>query len=137
MIDCLCFLCFFSFFKSYSKKVDFIKKWLVKYSHYAINITLLPTQNCFQRQTENKRYILLRINPSICRTLFFIIIASFQGLSSLFYNLQEIPVVQRLGLHRGMSLIPGREPRYYGQCGTDKKNKRKLSVLVVSNITER
>lgn len=94
MIGCLCFLSFFFFFKSYSKKVDCIKKWLVKYSHYAINITLLPTQNCFQRQTENKRYILLRINPSICRTLFFIIIASFQGLPLLFYNLQKISCEQ-------------------------------------------
>ena len=51
----------FFFFKSYSKKVDFIKKWLVTYSHYAVNITLLPTQNYFQRQIENKRNILLRI----------------------------------------------------------------------------
>ena len=54
----------FFFFKSYSKKVDFIKKWLVTYSHYAVNITLLPTQNYFQRQIENKR----NIRPSLFKT---------------------------------------------------------------------
>ena len=49
-------------------------------------------------------------------------------------------MVQRLGLHAspagGMGLIPVREPRYR-LCGTDRKKKRKLSVSVVPNITER
>ena len=40
-------------------------------------------------------------------------------------------MVQRLGLHAspagGMGMIPGREPRYYRLCGTDRKKKKKGS----------
>ena len=45
-------------------------------------------------------------------------------------------MVQRLGLHAspagGMGMIPGREPRYYRLCGTDRKRKKKKEVVSVS-----
>lgn len=43
-------------------------------------------------------------------------------------------MVQRLGLHApaagSTGLIPGGEPRCYGMCGTDKKQKQKKVVSI-------